>query len=127
MFCECSANQLRQLRRTYCNFTESDGSEDSELCYFMPKLEKLLSVFREFANSQHEGKEYSADCFIYETYLFISFMETKTEDKQSGYFCISYHKLTLSYLRSLQTFLKISTLRLCVKFQDIHCPLFLSS
>ena len=78
--CECSANQLRQLRRTYCNFTENDGSEDSEHCYFMPKLEKLLSVFREFANSQHEGKEYSADCFIYETYFFISFMETKTED-----------------------------------------------
>ena len=70
MFCECSANQLRQLQRTYCNFTESDGSEDSEHCYFMPKLEKLLSVFREFANSQHEGKEYSADCFIYETYFF---------------------------------------------------------
>ena len=67
----------------------------------MPKLQKLLSVFREFANSQYEGKEHSADCFIYETYLFISLVETKTEDEQSGYFCISYHSLTLSLLRSL--------------------------
>ena len=80
MFYEYSAKRLRQLQGTYCNFTESDGSEESGHCYFMPKLQKLLSVFREFANSQHEGKEYSADCFIYETYFFISFMETKTED-----------------------------------------------
>ena len=80
LFCEFSATQLHQLRGTYCDFTKSDGSEDSGNCYFMPKLQKLLSVFREFANSQYEGKEHSADCFIYETYFFISLVETKTED-----------------------------------------------
>ncbi|PFX27170.1 Endoribonuclease Dicer [Stylophora pistillata] len=52
MFCEFSATQLRQLRGIYCNFTESDGSEDSGHCSFMPKLQKLLNVFREFADSQ---------------------------------------------------------------------------
>ena len=67
MFCEFSAHQLRQLRDIYCNFTKSDGSEDSGHCYFMPKLQTLLSVFRKFANSQREGKEYSVDYFIYET------------------------------------------------------------
>ena len=80
LFCEFSATQLRQLRGVYCNFTESDGSEDSGHCYFMPKLQTLLSVFREFANSQH-GKEYSADCFIYGTD--ISFPQWKPKQKIS--------------------------------------------
>lgn len=72
MFCEFSATQLRQLRGIYCNFTESDGSEDSGHCYFMPKLQKLLNVFREFADSQqYEGKEYSAD------YWYFIFMKLK--------------------------------------------------
>ena len=77
LFCEFSATQLRQLQGTYCNFTERNGSEDSQHCYFTPKLEKLLSVFKEFANSQHEGKEYSADCFIYESRIFISLVKPK--------------------------------------------------
>ena len=86
LFCEFSATQLRQLQGTYCNFTESNVSEDSQHCYFTPKLEKLLSVFKEFANSQHEGKEYSADCFIYESRIFISLVKPKQKIRKVDIF-----------------------------------------
>ena len=56
MFCEFSATQLRQLRGVYCNFTESDGSDDGQ-CYIMPKLQELLRVFREFSSLQFGGKK----------------------------------------------------------------------
>jgi len=58
MLCEFSATQLRLLQSVYHNYT-SAGSEDAgstEEFYIMPKLQLLLSVLREFGNSQNSGK-----------------------------------------------------------------------
>ena len=58
MLCEFSATQLRLLQSVYHNYT-SAGSKDTgntEEFYIMPKLQLLLSVLREFGNSQNSGK-----------------------------------------------------------------------
>ena len=61
MFCEFSATQLRQLQGVYSNFTStscSDGSDGNGQCYIMPKLQKLLTVLKEYKNAQSEGEKY---------------------------------------------------------------------
>ena len=59
LFCEYSATQLRQLQGVYQNFTSttsSDDPDDSGQCHIMPKLQKLLSVLKEYGNSKYSGK-----------------------------------------------------------------------
>ena len=120
LFCEFSATQLRQLRGIYCNFTESDGSEDSGHCYFMPKLQTLLSVFREFAYSQH-GKEY---LFIELIFHFLNENQNRRLAKWIFLHFLSQFDIFFSNISPdcVPNLIKILTMRLCVKFQNIHCP-----
>ena len=59
LLCERSATILRKLKKVYCKFTSSNGSDDNGHCYIMPKLQKLLSVLiQEFTNkSQSQGEK----------------------------------------------------------------------
>ena len=62
MLCEFSSTQLRLLQSVYHNYT-SAGSEDAgstEEFSIMPKLQLLLSVLREFGNSQNSGKKFQS-------------------------------------------------------------------
>ena len=60
MLCEFGAKQLRQLQGVYHNFTSSttcsDDPDGNGQCYIMPKVQKLLSVLKEFNNAQSEGE-----------------------------------------------------------------------
>ena len=59
MFCEFSATQLGLLQGVYRNYTSTTGSWDTgstEEFYIMPKLQTLLSVLKEYGNSQYGGE-----------------------------------------------------------------------
>ncbi|XP_073247902.1 endoribonuclease Dicer-like isoform X3 [Porites lutea] len=70
MLCEFSATQLRLLQSVYHNYT-SAGSEDTgstEEFYIMPKLQLLLSVLREFGNSQNSENKLCGIVFVERRY-----------------------------------------------------------